>query len=194
MSLLLKVIGILLLFLILFFLIIGFSERHGISFETTFYATLPLLVIVAIYVCLLSDKEQRQKALKHIRKNTQSLSPVPKETFDQAFDTDHIDIAYKARNEISSFFEIEAEKISPNCNIWAEFALEYFEPFFTFQLGPIVFPDLHDTLPKGTIIDALEISIDENMDFVEFVKSLKTYKDNFIKRYNEENSQKKNVP
>ncbi|MEN6308860.1 MAG: hypothetical protein ABFD91_14020 [Anaerohalosphaeraceae bacterium] len=182
MSLFLKTIGLLLLFLTLIFIIVGVSVKYGISENITIVVGMVLFIVFASYICFFFGKQKKLKAIKRIRKKMETLSPVPKETFEQAFDKEHIDIAYKARTAVALFYGIEPEKISPDCNMWNEFALELFEPYFLIYIEYKMFSDLHESLTRGTVVAAPTVS--KEMDFAAFVRSLNTYKYDFIKRYN----------
>ena len=177
-----KIIGLLLLLLILCFSIMGLAERCGFPEGLAIAFCMVLLVVIVFWMCFLSDEEKKRTAIKRIKNKMEALSPVPKEAFEEAFDADHIDIAYKARNEIASFFGIETEKISPSCKIWDEFSLKLFAPFFLTHIEYKVFPELHESLTRRTIVATPAVSKD--MDFSDFVRNLKTYRDDFVKRHN----------
>lgn len=185
MLLFLKIIGLLVLFFTLVFFAVDISEKHALpkSLAIVVYIIFfVVLVVLAFYICLLFDKEERLKAVKRVQKKMKKQNPIPREVFEQAFDKDHIGLAYQVKKEIAAFYNIEEEKISPDCNLWNSFALYYFEPFFLWALELKVFPELQDSLPKGTEIEPPEVT--EDMNFADFVRCLKTYKDDFTKWYN----------
>lgn len=170
----LKIISLLFFFLVLASVTANLAEKVVFIEKNLGPIVCILLVVFSIYMCLFFDKEKRRKTIKRIQKKLKKRTSIPNEIFEQAFEKECLDIAYKVRRSIASFYGIEENKILPNDNLKDEFACEYFGPSCIIR---DVFPGLLHAILRGQITFYPDLS--ENRSIVDLVKELNSYKKKF---------------
>ena len=168
------------------FKIIGLTEGCILLFSMFF------IVVVAFCLCALSDKGKKRSAMRRVRKKMIERKPLAVELFEQAFDKDDVEIAYKARKEIALFYDIDEKVILPDDILGDTFEWKYYSYFLSSDIVAKVFTEYKDHLVEmsqivltGVVEDIgskkiSQIEITPDMTFRNLVKELRLFRDQLV--------------